>query len=94
MLVMQVRGKDITTIEGLSDKRGFDGVREAFLSEDSAQCGYCTPGFLISAYALLEKNPRPTEEDIKEAMVGNLCRCNAYGRIIAGVMSAAVARER
>ncbi|MDP6663142.1 MAG: 2Fe-2S iron-sulfur cluster-binding protein, partial [SAR202 cluster bacterium] len=61
----------------------------AFLAEDGGQCGYCTPGFVMSATALLEANPAPSDDEIKAALVGNLCRCNAYGRIVESVKRAA-----
>lgn len=88
ILAIQARGKSILTIEGLAVNQKLHSIQEAFLKEDSGQCGYCTPGFLMSTYALLQRNPAPTEQDIRDALVGNLCRCNAYGRIIAGVLSA------
>ncbi len=89
MLALQVRGKKVVTVEGLKDKDALHPVQQAFLEEDSGQCGYCTPGFVMSAYALLLRNPSPTEGEIREALAGNLCRCNAYGRIIEGVKAAA-----
>ena len=89
MLAMQVRGRLITTVEGLSKDGTLDPVQQAFLDEDGGQCGYCSPGFLLTTKALLESNPNPTEQEIKFALAGNLCRCNAYGRIIAAVKEAA-----
>ena len=72
---------------------GLHPIQRAFLEEDAGQCGYCTPGFVMSAYALLRRNPSPSEGQIREALQGNLCRCNAYGRIIRGVMAAADAMK-
>lgn len=89
MLAMQVQGRAIITVESLSKGGALDRVQQAFLDEDGAQCGYCSPGFLLTTKALLESNPNPTEQEIKFALAGNLCRCNAYGRIIAAVKEAA-----
>ena len=95
-LVGQIRGRGVTTVEGLALRQAQDGqegqldpVQQAFLDEDGAQCGYCTPGFLISARALLDANPHPSDAEIREALSGNLCRCNAYGRILQSVRTAA-----
>ena len=93
MLALQARGKEVVTVEGLAEEDVLHPVQQAFLEEDSGQCGYCTPGFVMAAYALLLRNPSPTEGEIREALAGNLCRCNAYGRIIAGVKAAAVAMK-
>ena len=89
MLAVQAAGRPILTVEGLARDGVLDSIQQAFLDEDGAQCGYCSPGFLMTAKALLESNPDPTEQEIKFALAGNLCRCNAYGRIIAAVMAAA-----
>ena len=94
LLVMQVRGRDVLTVEGLADDQKLHPLQEAFLEEDSGQCGYCTPGFLMSTYALLQQNPDPTEQDVRDALVGNLCRCNAYGRIISGALAASSALKK
>ena len=91
VLAMQARGKEVLTVEGLAPPEELHPIQECFLKEDSGQCGYCTPGFVMSAYALLRQNPAPTEDDVRSALLGNLCRCNAYGRIIQGVMAAAKA---
>lgn len=88
-LAAQVRGRSIVTVEGLSRDGRLDPVQQAFLDEDGGQCGYCTPGFLMSARALLDANPHPTDAEIREALSGNLCRCNAYGRILQSVRTAA-----
>ena len=96
ILAAQVRGRSVLTVEGLALRQAQDGragwldpVQQAFLDEDGGQCGYCTPGFLMSARALLDTNPRPTDAEIREALSGNLCRCNAYGRILQSVRTAA-----
>ena len=88
-LAAQVRGHSVVTVEGLANDGQLDPVQQAFLDEDGGQCGYCTPGFLMSARALLDVNPNPTDAEIREALSGNLCRCNAYGRILQSVRTAA-----
>ena len=82
-------GKRVTTVEGLGTSESLHPIQRAFLDNDGGQCGYCTPGFVMSAAALLESNPNPTDDDILQALAGNICRCNAYGRIIESVRSAA-----
>jgi carbon-monoxide dehydrogenase small subunit len=92
ILALQVGVRQVVTIEGLGDgtpnPEGMDPVQRAFLEEDGGQCGFCTPGFVISARALLSDNPNPTDEEIRQALSGNLCRCNAYGRILESVRAA------
>ena len=88
-LAAQARGRSVVTVEGLAKDGQLDTLQQAFLDEDGGQCGYCTPGFLMSARALLDENPRPTDAEIREALSGNLCRCNAYGRILQSVRTAA-----
>ncbi len=90
MLAMQVSDRSVTTIEALGDTNNLHPVQQAFLDNDGGQCGYCTPGFVLSAKALLDAVPQPTEAQIRQALSGNLCRCNAYGRIIQSVKQAAV----
>ena len=82
-------GKKITTIEGLEQNGKLHPVQEAFLSVESFQCGYCTPGMILSAVALLESNPKPTDQDILRRMEGNVCRCGTYPRIVAAIQQAA-----
>jgi len=89
VLAVQVGDRPVVTVEGLGDNEKLDPIQQAFLDNDGAQCGYCTPGFLLSAKALLGANPQPTEAEIREALSGNLCRCNAYGRILQSVKDAA-----
>ena len=88
-LLGQVRGRSIATVEGMATDGQLDPVQQAFLDEDGGHCGFCTPGFLMSAWALLDANPQPSDADIREALSGNLCRCNAYGRILQSVRTAA-----
>ena len=91
-LAAQVRGRSVVTVEGLAKDGQLDSVQQAFLDEDGGQCGFCTPGFLMSARALLDANPSPTDSEIREALSGNLCRCNAYGRILQSVRTASAPR--
>ena len=81
--------KNITTIEGLSDGNSLHPVQQAFLDEGAIQCGYCTPGMILAAVALLEKNPQPTDEQIAEWMNVNICRCNGYPKILNAIRRAA-----
>ncbi len=83
-----VGGKAITTIEGLADGNRLHPVQEAFIECDAMQCGYCTPGMILSSVALLRKNSAPSEPEIKQALEGNICRCGTYNRIIAAVQTA------
>lgn len=87
--VAQARKKKITTIEGLAKGDALHPVQEAFLAEGAVQCGYCTPGMILTAVALLNKNPRPTDEQIVAWMKGNLCRCCGYPKILAAIRRAA-----
>jgi aerobic-type carbon monoxide dehydrogenase small subunit (CoxS/CutS family) len=89
MLALDAAGKEVVTIEGLMNGEKLHPVQEAFIKEDGLQCGYCTPGQVMAAYALLLKNPKPTVEQVKEGMSGNLCRCAAYPNIVNSVMTAA-----
>ena len=89
ILAVEVEGKEILTIEGLSEGINLDPIQESFINHNALQCGYCTPGMVMSAKALLNRNPHPTEKDIKEALAGNLCRCTGYQRIIDAVLDIA-----
>ena len=84
-----VNGKEVITIEGLAKNGKLHPLQEAFMSHDALQCGFCTPGMILNAYALLLKNPNPTRQEIIEDMDGNLCRCGSYGRIIQAIETAA-----
>lgn len=88
-LACDVDGRDVTTIEGLSEGDEIDVVQEAFLEEGAVQCGFCTPGFIMTSKALLKEHPNPTEEEIREYLKGNLCRCTGYVNIIKAVKKAA-----
>lgn len=89
MLAIETDGRDVLTIEGLSPEGRLSPLQQAFVDHNAVQCGFCTPGMLISAHALLRRNPHPTEDEIKAALVGNLCRCTGYVRIIQAVKTAA-----
>ncbi|MBA4391590.1 MAG: ferredoxin [Syntrophus sp. (in: bacteria)] len=85
MLAAQLEGKTITTIEGIAKEGEFHPLQEAFIEYGAVQCGFCTPGMILSAVDLLAKNPGPTREEIKEGMSGNLCRCTGYQKIVDSV---------
>ena len=87
-LAVELDGREITTIEGLSNNGKLTPLQQAFADLNAVQCGYCTPGMLLAATALLRRNPKPTAEDIQRALVGNLCRCTGYQRIIDAIMEA------
>jgi carbon-monoxide dehydrogenase small subunit len=89
VLPIQVRGRSITTIEGMADGSQLHPLQTAFVELGAAQCGYCSPGILLSARSLLAENPRPTREEIREALAGNLCRCTGYVKILEAVELAA-----
>ena len=89
MLALQVGPRAVSTVESLGSVDSLHPLQTAFLAKDGSQCGFCAPGFLMSAKALLDTNPSPTEAQIRAALSGNICRCNAYGRIIASVKEAA-----
>jgi carbon-monoxide dehydrogenase small subunit len=88
-LALQAEGREITTVEGLASGGELSALQRAFLEHGGVQCGFCTPGMLISATALLERNPRPSETDVRIALSGNLCRCTGYDGIVKAVLAAA-----
>jgi carbon-monoxide dehydrogenase small subunit len=89
MLAVEADGCEVLTVEGLAPSGQLSPLQQAFVEHNAVQCGFCTPGMLMSAHALLQRSPDPTEEQIKQALVGNLCRCTGYVRIIRAVRSAA-----
>ncbi len=89
VLAVECDGAEVVTVEGLAKEGKLDPLQEAIIDEGGVQCGFCTPGVLISARALLNRNPTPSEDDIRTALVGNLCRCTGYVRIIDAVKKAA-----
>ena len=88
-LAIAVRDKDILTIEGLSRGTDLHPIQQAFIEKGAVQCGFCTPGMVLTAKSFLDENPSPSREEVKEALGGNLCRCTGYVKIIDAVMSAA-----
>ncbi|MFC1893433.1 (2Fe-2S)-binding protein [Chloroflexota bacterium] len=90
-LAVECDGRDITTIEGLAEGPKLHPIQQAFIDNHGFQCGYCTPGQIISAKALLDKNLNPSEEEVKKALSGNLCRCGNYPKIVESVLAAAKA---
>jgi len=92
MLAIQARGKSVTTIEGLTGEEGkMHPIQEAFLAHGGLQCGYCTPGFIMTTSALLARTPRPSAEEVRAALSGNLCRCTGYMGIVESILAAAEA---
>jgi carbon-monoxide dehydrogenase small subunit len=89
VLAVECDGANIVTVEGLAGDKQLDPIQEAMIHEGGVQCGFCTPGVLITSRALLDRNPDPSEDEIREALVGNLCRCTGYVRIIESVKAAA-----
>jgi aerobic-type carbon monoxide dehydrogenase small subunit (CoxS/CutS family) len=88
-LALQAQGHTVVTVEGLSDERGLHPLQRQFLEQGGVQCGFCTPGMLISAKALLDRTPDPSEDEIRLALAGNLCRCTGYQGIVKAVQAAA-----
>jgi carbon-monoxide dehydrogenase small subunit len=89
VLALQAGGKKVTTIEGLAKDGSLHPLQESFVEAGAIQCGFCSPGMILSAKALLDENPAPTEEEIRRAISGNLCRCTGYQKIVEAVASAA-----
>jgi len=94
VLAASAVGSEIVTVEGLSPDGELSDIQQAFLTEGGVQCGFCTPGFVVSVQHLLEHNPEPTDLEIREAVSGNLCRCTGYGRIFAAVRAVQEARRQ
>jgi len=89
VLAPQVEGRHVTTVEGLAENPLMRGLRDTFMENGAVQCGYCTPGMLLSSYALLRDNPHPSEEEVKAGIEGNICRCTGYVKIIKSILDAA-----
>jgi len=89
VLAVQAEGREITTVEGLAGPDGLSAVQQGFHEEHGLQCGFCTPGMMLTAKALLDENPSPSEEDIRWALSGNVCRCTGYQNIVNAVQAAA-----
>ncbi len=90
-LALQADGREVTTVEGLADGASLSPLQQAFLEHGGVQCGFCTPGMLISATSLLERNPQPTEDEVRIGLSGNLCRCTGYDGIVKAVLEVAAA---
>ena len=88
LLAMEMEGREITTIEGLAREGALHPVQQAFVDHYAIQCGFCTPGMILTATALLARNPDPTEEEIREAISGNVCRCTGYTKIVEAIQAA------
>lgn len=88
ILAVEAEGKDILTIEGLSRGNKLHPIQEAFINHGGIQCGFCTPGMILTAKALIDSNPEPTEAEVKEAISGNLCRCTGYTKIVESIIAA------
>ncbi len=89
VLAVQANGRDLVTIEGLAENGKLHPIQQAFVEQGAIQCGFCSPGMILSAKALLDENPRPTELEIRTAISGNLCRCTGYQKIVEAIQSAA-----
>jgi carbon-monoxide dehydrogenase small subunit len=89
ILAVDARGKKIETIEGVAQEGRLHPIQEAFVAKGAVQCGFCSPGMIMTTKAFLQKNPHPTEEEAKTAIAGNLCRCTGYVRIVDAILSAA-----
>ena len=89
VLALQAEGREVTTIEGLATSDGLHPVQAAFVEAGAIQCGYCSPGMILSATALLHRTPQPTEHEVRTALSGNLCRCTGYQKIVDATLSAA-----
>ena len=94
VLAVEINGRRVTTIEGIATLQGLHPLQEKFIAHAALQCGFCTPGFILAAKALLDQNPNPGETEIREWLAGNLCRCTGYDRIVRAVMDAAQVVER
>ncbi len=94
VFAVEADGQQITTIEGLSEQGTLHPLQQAFIDEGAVQCGFCTPGMILTAKAFLDSNPRPTEAQVRLAIAGNLCRCTGYDRIVRAILKVAATEER
>jgi len=93
VLAVEIDGQYVTTVEGIATPQGLHPLQRKFIEHAALQCGFCTPGFIVAAKALLDQNPGPDENEVREWLAGNLCRCTGYDRIIRAVLDAAQTRE-
>jgi len=93
LLAVKAKGEEILTVEGLAENGKLSPLQEAFIEHFAVQCGYCTPGMIMMAKALLDENPNPSEEEVREAIRGNLCRCTGYVKIVEAILSCAEKKE-
>ena len=94
VLAVEINGRSVTTVEGIATADGLHALQEKFISHAALQCGFCTPGFIVAAKALLDQNPNPSEGEVRQWLSGNLCRCTGYDRIIRAVMDASQVQEK
>jgi aerobic-type carbon monoxide dehydrogenase small subunit (CoxS/CutS family) len=94
LLAIEVQGREITTVEGLAEGDELHAVQAAFVEHDAAMCGFCTPGMVMSCAGLLQRNPKPSEEEVRTAISGNLCRCGTYPKVVEATLAAANAGRR
>ena len=94
VLGVEIHGHNLTTIEGIATPQGLHPLQEKFIEHAALQCGFCTPGFIVASKALLDRNPDPSESDVREWLAGNLCRCTGYDRIVRAVLDAAQVQEK
>jgi carbon-monoxide dehydrogenase small subunit len=94
VLAVEINGHKVTTIEGIATSDGLHPLQEKFIAHAALQCGFCTPGFIVAAKALLDQNPHPCESEVRQWLAGNLCRCTGYDRIVRAVMEAAEVQEK
>jgi carbon-monoxide dehydrogenase small subunit len=94
VLAVEINGRQVTTIEGIASSRGLHPLQEKFLAHAALQCGFCTPGFIVAAKALLDQNSNPSEGQVRQWLAGNLCRCTGYDRIVRAVLDAAQVQEQ
>ena len=94
VLAVEINGCNVTTIEGIATTQGLHPLQEKFIAHAALQCGFCTPGFIVASTALLRQNSNPSENEVREWLAGNLCRCTGYDRIVRAVMDAAQSQEK
>ena len=94
VLAVEINGRNVTTIEGIATPQGLHPLQEKFIAHAALQCGFCTPGFIVASKALLDQNPSPSENEVRQWLAGNLCRCTGYDRIVRAVLGAAQFQEK